>query len=86
MGLGDGASWSVNKLQLLLSPGLVLLHATIIHCTQMSAAACYRERRMTPHVVATLLSRPLSPTRLRTINDYDHWCQFEGKWSEEVSS
>lgn len=84
-GLGDGASRKATQSQLLLSPGLVLLHATIIHCTQMSVAACYRERRTTPRVLARLLCRPLFPTQLRTSNDYDHRCQFEGKWSEEVS-
>lgn len=80
-GFGRGRC-RVNCLQQLLSLRLVLLRATTVHCTRKtSAAAHHRERRkMTPRVFLLRCFRDhfSSPTQLRTNNDYDHWCQFQG--------
>lgn len=49
--------------------------------TKTSAAAHHRERRkMTPRVflLRCFPDHFSSPTQLRTNNDYDHWCQFQG--------
>lgn len=79
-GNGDLGEGRVTQSQLLLSPRLVLLHTTIIHCTRngCSCTAQTEEYDTSHSCYVVCIPDHFPPTQLRTNNDYDHWCQFEG--------